>query len=256
VERVMANPQSSRITVAITIVVIAGITGVLETTLAANGEEASANLIQRIVAQTSRGDIAWSAVRDLKAGTRSGGHTGWMQVETTANPGGPFKWTVIEEGGSERTRNKVFRELLRAEQQAWESGRDDSDVSRTNYQFGQMTLVRPGEYEVEDSRLVDGTLTVSADGCPILLQGKLAKSPSFWVKSVTVVKRFGRFDGISLPTTIESIADLKMFGQANFTMHYSYREVNGHTVPHTIADAPRLLGPSPQLIALHAAISQ
>ena len=48
--------------------------------LLANGEEASANLIQRIVAQTSRGDIAWSAVRDLKAGTRSGGHTGWSRA--------------------------------------------------------------------------------------------------------------------------------------------------------------------------------
>ena len=43
-----------------------------------------------------------------------------MQVETVTSSTGQFAWTVLDEGGSERTRNKVFRELLDAEAQARE----------------------------------------------------------------------------------------------------------------------------------------
>ena len=82
----------------------------------------------------------------------------------------------------------------------------------------------------EDPTLIDGILTVSPDGYPLRLEGKLAKSPSFWVKSVTVVKHYSRFSGVALPTSIESLADLKMFGRATFTMRYRYSEVDGRTV--------------------------
>jgi hypothetical protein len=134
-------------------------------------------------------------------------------------------------------------------------------VTRENYEFGAATRTGGGQLELkltprrQDPRLIDGTLTVGADGSPILLQGRLAKSPSFWVKSVTVVKRFAKFDGVTLPTTVESMADLKMFGQASFTMRYRYSEVNGRTVTQAVAELPRV-GPSAELIALHNAVAQ
>jgi len=88
-----------------------------------------------------------------------------------------------------------------------------------------------------DTRLVNGILTAHPDGYPISLEGVLAKSPSFWVKSVRVVKRYGRFAGVALPTVVESHADLKLFGKSTFTMRYQYLEVNGHLFPTTVLKA-------------------
>jgi hypothetical protein len=255
------TPQPYRVTVVVTLAAVVGAAALLDIPLKADSDEASLDLIERIVAQTTRGSVALRAIRDLRAGTRSGKHLGWMQVETVVSPSGGFSWTVLDEGGSERTRNKVFRELLDAEAQAARSGRDDAGLTRENYTFGTATRTSNGQVEVkliprrQDVRLIDGTLTLGADGSLVMLQGRLAKSPSFWVKSVSVVQRFEKFDGVSLPTTVESLADLKMFGQASFTMCYRYSEVNGRSVHHAVAELPRF-GPSAQLLALHPAVAQ
>jgi hypothetical protein len=171
-----------------------------------------------------------------------------MSVETVQSSGGQFTWTVIEEGGSERTRNKVFRELLKAEAEAWRAGSKDSAALTTaNYEFSPMPPSN-GHVRIQmtprrdDPRLVIGTLTVSADGYPVMLEGRLAKSPSFWVKSVSIVKRFARIGGIALPTAIESVADVRMVGQAHFTMAYAYREVDGRSV----TDSPAAPAPTVQ----------
>ena len=213
----------------------------LAATLDANLEEADASshaLIQRVIALTSRDAVAVRAIRELRAGTRSGKHQGWMDVETMLSPSGAFTWNVIEEGGSERTRNKIFRELLQSEAAAWRDGSQEAAaLTLDNYEFHPLPDARAGHLQIQlkprrsDPRLIDGTLTVSADGCPLRLEGKLAKSPSFWVKSVTIVKSYGRFAGVALPTAIESFADVKMVGESTFTMRYHYSEVNGRSVP-------------------------
>jgi len=238
-----------------TFAAVVGIAGLLDITVKADGEEANLDLIQRIVAEATKSGVALRATRDLRAGTEGGKHVGWMQVETVTSSTGQFAWTVLDEGGSERTRNKVFRELLDAEAQAAKSTRDDAGITRENYTFGPVTRTANGQLELrliprrQDPRLIDGTITVSPDGAPVLLRGRLAKSPSFWVKSVSVVKRFIKLDGVTVPSTIESLADLKMFGQASFTMRYRYSEVNGRHVTHSVAELPQV-GPSPELIAL------
>lgn len=195
--------------------------------------ELEQGFIQRVVAQTTRSGLAIRATREMRAGTLSGKHEGWMRVETTQTPGGAFSWSVLEEGGSDRTREKVFRAVLETEAESWRHGdRDAAALTPANYAF---TPLGSGNGQVkirltprrEDKRLIDGILTVSADGYPLRLEGKLAKSPSFWVKSVHVVKEYDRFNGVALPTVLESTADLRMIGKSVFVMRYDYREVNG-----------------------------
>ena len=125
-------------------------------------------------------------------------------------------WKVIDEGGSERTRNKIFRELLETEAATWRDGSADGAALTTiNYDFHPLSSSSDGLIQIRlkprraDVKLIDGTLTVSSDGYPLQLEGTLAKSPSFWVKSVAVVKRYGRFAGVALPTAIESLADVQ-----------------------------------------------
>jgi hypothetical protein len=263
VEHVMKRHYSQhhthQVAAMITVAAMVGMAGLLDANLSAEAEESADVLIRRVVAQTNRPGVAVRATRELRAGTRSGKHQGWMEVETTVTSSGGFTWKVIEEGGSERTRDKVFRSLLEAEGQQWRAGaRDSAALTPQNYEFEPLPPVRPGQVQIRlkprrnDPKLIDGTLTVSSDGYPLLLEGKMAKSPSFWVKSVSVVKRYGRFAGVALPTTIESLADVKIFGQSSFTMRYQYREVNGHPVSNALASAGSF-GPSAEILALHTA---
>lgn len=236
-----------------------GLVSTLDVNVAAEGEESADGLIQRVVEQTTRSGVAVRATRDMRAGTVSGKHQGWMEVETVVTPAGGFTFKVLGEGGSERTREKVFKSLLEAEGPTWRAGaRDAAALTPDNYEFEPLPSSRSGQVQIrlkprrEDSKLIDGILTVSSDGYPLLLEGKMAKAPSFWVKSVTVVKRYGRFAGVALPTTIESLADVKMIGKSSFTMNYRYSEVNGRPIANSVASAAPSFEPSAEILALFA----
>lgn len=253
VERVVKHQLS--VAVAVTVITAGVMTSAVP--VGAERDEDAEVLIRRVVAQTTRSGVAIKATRELRAGTVSGKHQGWMTVETAMTPDGAFSWNVVEEGGSARTREKVFVALLKTEADATRSGDDvAAALTPANYHFTPLPQSRPGQIAFrltprrEDSRLVDGVLTTSADGYPIRLEGKLAKSPSFWVKSVTVVKRYGKIAGMALPTSVESLAEIRMFGRSTFTMRYRYSEVGGRSVSHAVASAP-LVGPSAEILALH-----
>ena len=235
----MRPNQSQRVATLVSFATMVALAGLLDVNVKAETEE---TFIQRVVAQTTRSGVAVRATRELRAGTVSGKHQGWMSVETTVSPTGAFKWTILEEGGSERTRNKVFRALLETEEQTCRDGAGDgAALTPANYEFAPLPPNAEGQVQIrltprrKDPKLIEGTLTVTADGYPLVLEGKMAKSPSFWVKSVRVVKRYGRFAGVALPTTVESTADIKMFGESKFTMRYRYSEVNGRAISHSMA---------------------
>ena len=249
-------------TVAVAVVAAVGVATLVDGSVSAKEDVGAEGLIQRVLSQTARGGVAIRALRELRAGTVSGKHRGWMVVDTAVTSSGAFTWKVMEEGGSERTREKVFYELLKTEASAWRDGvHDGAALTLANYQLASLGVSSPGEFKLRltprraDSKLIDGILTVSADGYPIRLEGKMTKSPSFWVKSVTIVKQYSRFAGVALPTSIESLADLKMFGRSTFTMRYRYSEVNGHTISHAVASAP-FVGPTAEILALHESGSE
>ena len=217
-------------------------------------------LIQRIVAETTRSDVTFKAFRELRAGTLNGKHQGWMDVETTVDPTGEFQWKVLGEGGSERTRDKVLREMMKAESEAAHRSLATAALTPENYTFHRRPRSGAGRIEIgleprrQDPRLIVGTLTVTDDGTPVRLEGRLAKSPSFWVKSVAVVKRYELIQGVSLPTFIESIADVKFVGQSSFSMRYRYHEVNGQALPAPAASThEHSFNPSREILALFRA---
>ena len=243
-EQEVATPNPHRVAAVVTVSAMVGLAMAFDVSLGAEAVESAEALIEKVVAQTTRTGISARAFRDLRAGTTTGKHQGWMEVETFMNPSTGLTWRVLDEGGSERTRNKVLREVLQAEAASQRNGADTSALTTENYFFEPLTLQRGSPLKIrltprrDDDKLIDGVLTASADGYPLRLEGKLSKSPSFWVRSVTIVRCYERIAGVALPISLESTADVRLVGRSSFTMRYDYREVNGERIPHSNAAAP------------------
>ena len=119
VSRDVRQQPSNHLVIVVAVAAAVGMVAVQDVRLNAADEESTASLIQRVIAQTTRSGFSIRAIRELRAGTISGKHQGWMTVETALTSSGDFSWHVLEQGGSERTRDKVLAELLKNEAEAW-----------------------------------------------------------------------------------------------------------------------------------------
>ena len=68
------------------------------------------------------------------------------------------------------------------------------------------------------------------DGNLVRVQGSLAKSPSFWVRNVQIVRSYKRIAGVVVPISLESSAHLRMLGPAALRMTYQYSHIDGRHV--------------------------
>lgn len=180
------------------------------------------------------------AIRHLEARAQRLAGSGWMRVKVTVVPGVSMTWMVLEEGGSGYIRDKVLRAMLDGEAETVRKKlATQSGVAELNYHFSRAAAsdtvtVPPGLERFRiiprraDMMLVDGTAWVAAaDGDLIQVDGRLAKSPSFWMKTVDVVRRYARIEGVRVPVLTESTADVRFAGRTVLRMTYDYERING-----------------------------
>jgi hypothetical protein len=197
-----------------------------------------ADPVQRFLAHPDEPLTQYRAKRHLRARNERFNKEGWLDAWTELDAQG-FHYTIIAEDGSGLIRNRVLRKALEAEQEARAQGEvDKSAISAANYQIafgdhdGKAGMDRLRIIPLrKDRMLVDGTVTVlSTDGELVRIEGRLAKTPSFWTNSVDIVRRYGRVEGVHVPLSIESTANLKIAGDSVFSMTYTYETVNGRPV--------------------------
>jgi hypothetical protein len=178
----------------------------------------------------------YRATRRLEA--ENGTRTGWLEAVTEYSPETGFRYDVTAEGGSGYIRTKVLRAVLEGEQEAiarGETGR--SSIGRTNYTFQANGLDADGLANVllsprrKERILVSGRMFLQPeDGRLVRLQGRLAKSPSFWIKNVDIVRSYERLAGTVVPIALESNAEIRFLGPATLRMTYVYSHVDGRAV--------------------------
>jgi hypothetical protein len=206
--------------------------------------------LQRFLSATDSAAVPYRALRRLDAQCESLGKSAWMDVWTELDDRGALRYRIAAEGGSDYIRNKVFRASLDAEQKMWASGEPDrAGITTDNYEFedrgseseGLAWLnIKPRRKEV---LLIDGSIFLRpSDGELLRLEGRLVKSPSFWVRRVEIVRRYQRLAGVSMPIALESAANLLIGGRSTFRMTYEYESVNrrpiGNPQPRTDAGVP------------------
>lgn len=162
----------------------------------------------------------------------------WMDAWTEIDASGTMQYRIVGEGGSDYIRSKVFRGVLEAERKAINSGAPTrAGITPENYAFEDRGIAADGLAQLgikprrKDMLLVDGSIYVRAgDGELTRLEGRLTKTPSFWVRRVEIVREYRRLGGVSMPVTLESVANLLIAGRSTFTMSYDYESVNGRRV--------------------------
>lgn len=207
-----------------------------------------------------RAPVQATSIRRLDAGSRKLNTSGWLQARTWSTRQG-MRYEVLGSGGSDRVLQKVLMPVLETEvehSQAQVSPR--AAMTTENYAF--RVDRRPDQVLVHitarraDVRLINGVATFTPAGVLQRIEGRLADRPSFWVKSVTVVREFAQIGGVSMPRSVESIAEVRLAGLSRFLMTYHYESVNGRAVTGTPAGAvaaSRQFTPEPSshILALH-----
>jgi hypothetical protein len=200
--------------------------------LRANVSSAQEVLARFLASQTQRAPVPYRAFRRLEAS--NGRMRGRVEALTEFDRETGMRYQVLAEEGTGRIRS-VLKEVLDGERQATRPGKSASAaLTVENYEFQPGTVDEHGLVPLRvkprrrDTRLVDGTIFVTAEGAQLVrVEGRLAKSPSFWTRSVDVVRRYERRAGRMMLVEVRSLADLKLVGRSEFVMRYEYEIVNG-----------------------------
>jgi hypothetical protein len=138
-------------------------------------------------------------------------------------------------------RNQVFPKLLESESEAsLPEVRDRSRITPENYSFEMVgrdyinerpTYVIAIAPRTPNKFLVQGRIWVDADEYAIVrVEGKPAKSPSFWIKSVHFVHTYQKSGLFWLPASDRSVTDVRILGATQVTIEYFDYSPNGTTL--------------------------
>ena len=203
---------------------------------AAEASRAEAGTVERFINDIEKNPIPYQAVRRLEASSSKLNESAWMEAFTEYRRDGGFSYRVLSQGGSERILNRALKGVLESERENTPQWRKAA-LTRENYDMVFENRTPEGLIKVQlnprrrDSRLLDGAAWLSSQsGALVKLEGRLSKSPSFWVRWVSITTKYAPVQGMMMPAGVESTADVKIAGMSTFSMVYRYSTVDGHSI--------------------------
>jgi hypothetical protein len=193
--------------------------------------------VHRFLTRADEPLVTYRGTRHLEGRNERYNISGWMEIAAELTAGG-FHYRVIDEGGSDLIRRRVFRSMLENEEQIFANGdMARSAFTQTNYELTTGETSEAGLVKLfarprrKDVTLIDGAVYITdTDADLVRVEGQLAKSPSFWTRRVDVVKQYARVGGLRVPIRVESTAQIRFAGTSTMTMTYDYEMINGVNV--------------------------
>jgi hypothetical protein len=165
----------------------------------------------------------------------------WLEAVVRFDRTNGLAYDIVASGGSGVVIRRALIPSLEGEVDLWRRGEADRyGLTADNYEFAGTP---PGDDAAWSETLVaitprrthhlllNGQVALSDEGDLLRVQGRLAKSPSFWVSRVDVVRRYGRLHGVRVPVELETVAHVRFAGRSEMRIAYTYDSVNGHRVP-------------------------
>jgi hypothetical protein len=155
-----------------------------------------------------------------------------VTARMTCDGAGVKTFEVVSESGSGFVRNHIIRKMIDAEREASEKGeRHNTRIIPANYDFrligtedrdGRSNYVLEIIPKTQNKFLIRGRIWVDTEDFAIArVEGQPAKNPSFWIRRVHVVQRYGRNGQFWLPARNESVAEARIFGATEVVIEYS-----------------------------------
>ena len=192
----------------------------------------------------------YRAFRRLEAGNPGSKKTASMEAWTEYQPGRGFSFQVVREEGSEYIRNRVLRGILTSEQELITRGKPlRATLDSKNYNFDEGGTTEDGLRRIvlkaarKSDGIVNGSLFMEPESGDLVgIEGRLVKSPSFWVRDVDVTWKYARIGGHLVPIEMTTIGRVRLYGRATFRMVYDYESIDGQPIgglKATVGENPR-----------------
>ena len=145
-----------------------------------------------------------------------------VKAQINVVPPSEHDYRIVESQGNDHG-EKIVRKILDHEAQAEKTNPSPTAVTRDNYEFaleGRQMFEDANCYVLDlkpkrqEPSLINGRAWVDPDTFAIRkIEGKMAKSPSWWVKDVNLVVNFGEMGGIWTQTASHAVADVRVVGK-------------------------------------------
>lgn len=164
-----------------------------------------------------------------------------MLVTVKCLDNGSKQFETVSASGWGAARSHVFPRLLESESDASLPGTQErSRITPQNYSFemaGKDSINHRPAYVIaiapktQNKYLVQGKIWVDADEFAIVrIEGKPAKNPSFWIKSVHFVHNYEKSGVLWLPVSDRSVTEARILGATELTIEYFNYASNGTPV--------------------------
>lgn len=163
-----------------------------------------------------------------------------VRMEYTAPKTETFE--IISGKGSKFIRGHIFRRLMRRQEKRVASDKDpDNLITPSNYSFdvighdetdGAQCTVLHVTPKRKATDLFAGRVWIDEqDSAIVKVAGRLAKSPSFWIKRVDFVREYQKIGSFWLLSNQEATASVRVFGPRKLLIKYENYIVNGTSRP-------------------------
>ena len=154
-----------------------------------------------------------------------------LLVTVRCDSDGSKHFDVVTEEGWKTANHKILRKMMESEEEtSVPFTRPKTRLTPDNYTFtmvqtesieGRPTYVIDVKPKREDQYLFEGRIWVDAnDYALVRVEGKPAKNPSFWTRSIHFVHRYQKRGDFWFPTTTESITQARLVGKTEVTIQY------------------------------------
>jgi hypothetical protein len=162
----------------------------------------------------------------------NGKHHAEMFVAVSCASDGSEEFNILSEDGSGWIRDHIFRKLLNEETETSRRGtRDSTRITPENYGFqiiGSDTLATGPAYvltvapRIANKYLIEGKIWVdSKDFSIVRIEGQPARNPSFWIRSVGIVRTYQRVGPFWFAASTDTISQIRILGRSELTIENS-----------------------------------
>ena len=145
-------------------------------------------------------------------------------------------FTILSESGSGTVRSRVFKKLLKAEQESMsEENQQRSAITPENYAFqltdfqnidGDEFYVLEAQPLTKNKFLFRGRIWVDAKDFAIAhIEGEPAVNPSWWTVKTDFKRSYLKIGSFWLPQANESVTKVRIFGSAILTIKYGEYQI-------------------------------